>query len=334
MHRKTQPIDQKGVVSFMVTLIMMMVITLIVIGFTQVTMRSRREALDKQLSSQAFYAAESGVNKAVAVIKNNPGAPIAHKDNCADGPTDVYNGFELDGTNVEVTCIMVSSRPSSIVGKATQNSSFITQIKPVEADGTASSLDELTFTWSLPDAESGAGSSCTAADGAFAPGAGTCKFGLLRVDMLSVDAAGVYDFNKTMTFYMQPRQGSPETPAVNDISHYTVGRIVSASCSTEKCAAKLSGLGNNTFYIRMSTLYRDAKSVTITGKLASMGTAYFEDAQAVIDATGRAQDVLRRVQVRYPLGRADDTPPWAVAGSVCKRLTVAPGTVIPDGLCP
>ena len=66
--------DDKGLVSFMITIIMMLVITLIVIGFTQVSNRNRRESLDRQLSTQAFYAAESGVNEALKVLRTSPTA--------------------------------------------------------------------------------------------------------------------------------------------------------------------------------------------------------------------------------------------------------------------
>lgn len=332
MDKHTNTVDQRGVVSFMVTLIMMLVISLIVIGFTQVTIRSRREALDKQLSSQAFYAAESGINKAINKINQNLSS-VAEKNTCNNDPIDTYNSFELDGTNVEVTCIMVDARPSNIVGKATQNSSYITYINPVDAGGASSDLSELTFTWLPPDGEDGAGNSCTDAEAAFISKYDQCKFGILRVDMLPVSGAGVYDFNRTMTFYMKPYSNAASPPA-RDVSGYTIGQVVRAHCSTEKCSAKLSGVGSGKFYVRMSTMYRDSKSVSITGKLAVTNVdAYFQDAQAVIDATGRAQDVLRRVQVRYSLGRGDDTPPWAAAGGVCKRLTVVAGTVSTDSMC-
>lgn len=45
---------------FMITIVMMVVISLIVVGFTQVANRNRRQSLDRQLSTQAFYVAESG----------------------------------------------------------------------------------------------------------------------------------------------------------------------------------------------------------------------------------------------------------------------------------
>jgi len=43
--------NQTGLVSIMVTIIMMLVISLIVLGFATVTRRNTREALDRQLST-------------------------------------------------------------------------------------------------------------------------------------------------------------------------------------------------------------------------------------------------------------------------------------------
>lgn len=337
MHRKTQQVDQRGVVSLMVTLIMMLVISLIVIGFTQATMRSRREALDKQLSSQAFYAAESGVNKAVAKINLHLNDPvnIVEKDDCANHATDTYNAFPLDGTNVAVTCIMVNKRPKSIVGEATQSSSFVTSIRPINVTNPGSpSVKELTFSWAPPDGTTGVGSNCSRPLGKFEPTLTTCAFGLLRVDMLQYNDAASDSpaVANTSTFYMQPQQnGNPAADVADTINGTAGGKIIGATCSvdsTERCSAKLllsGAIQTKKFYVRISSLYKDSKSVEITGTFVDNNPVYFDGAQAVIDATGRAQDVLRRVQVRYSLATSDDTPPWAAGGKACKRLTVVPG---------
>ena len=57
----------------------MIVMSLIVLGFAQISRRNQRESLDRQLSTQAFYAAESGVNDARELIttaaQNNQAIP-------------------------------------------------------------------------------------------------------------------------------------------------------------------------------------------------------------------------------------------------------------------
>src|SRR5258708_5693843 len=74
MHKhKIQSINksgQQGIVSIIVTIILMLVLTLIVLSFAKVSRREERNALDRQLSTQAFYAAESGINDSTVVIKS------------------------------------------------------------------------------------------------------------------------------------------------------------------------------------------------------------------------------------------------------------------------
>ena len=61
-------LNEEGIVSIVVTLIIMIVLTLIVTGFAQLARREQREALDRQLSAQASYAAESGINALKAAL--------------------------------------------------------------------------------------------------------------------------------------------------------------------------------------------------------------------------------------------------------------------------
>ena len=61
--------DESGMASIIVTLIMSVVITLIVLGFAQVSTREQSNALQNQLSTTAYYAAESGINDVVNIIQ-------------------------------------------------------------------------------------------------------------------------------------------------------------------------------------------------------------------------------------------------------------------------
>lgn len=324
----------------MITLIMMLVISLIVIGFTQVTTRNRREALDKQLSSQAFYAAESGINKAAASIKASliSGVAITQKSTCPDDGT--YNRFSLSDDNVAVTCIMVNTRPGDIRVSAAQNSSTVMHVRSVDATGTSQPLTELTFNWAAQEGQTTDNSNCTATIGEFGKNAGSCGFGLLRIDLLVDvdDPLAVTDpdtlASKTSTFYFQPMKGSAlGEQTLTNSDKATKAFIVGAKCDTNTmCSATLrltESWSKSEFYARLSTLYRDTPTVIIDGALSPSGSAYFDGAQAVIDATGRAQDVLRRVQVRYPLESltGDTTPAAAVqsGAEICKRFTVWPG---------
>ena len=57
------------------------------------------------------------------------------------------------------------------------------------------------------------------------------------------------------------------------------------------------------------------------------------DGQAEVDATGRAADVLRRIQVRVPIKRNFIFPEFALgtADSICKRFVTWPGSLTSSG---
>ncbi len=58
-------------------------------------------------------------------------------------------------------------------------------------------------------------------------------------------------------------------------------------------------------------------------------------AQALVDSTGKATDILRRVQVRVAIGDTDTAPSYAIESttSICKRFgVVPPNIIVPDSL--
>jgi Tfp pilus assembly protein PilX len=88
---------EQGLVSIVVTMIFLIVLSLIVVGFAQVARREQRESLDRQLSSQAFYAAESGINIAKSAISDSSGtyssnnAVLNDKGSCGPDGTPPLN---------------------------------------------------------------------------------------------------------------------------------------------------------------------------------------------------------------------------------------------------
>ena len=75
---KTLRNEESGLISIAVTIIITALLTLMAVGFAGLSSREYRQALDQQLNSQAFYAAESGVNEAIA-------NPSSFSQNCTEG---------------------------------------------------------------------------------------------------------------------------------------------------------------------------------------------------------------------------------------------------------
>ena len=342
LHRQSW--GEKGMVSFTITLIMMAVITMIVIGFSQVARRNARESLDRQLSSQAFYAAESGVNvtrSALTDFVNSKGITnLAAKTTCPNdyepdatvSPTgeDTSNpnaGILSSANDIKYTCVLVDPTPHDLRFPATQSSSVI---MPAKTDGAG--LSNLTFQWRLrPD---GVKRGCS--PGTFpTPSAwgNDCDYGVLRVDLMQIPDASVTVSNsdqlasKTVTLFMSPRSGNPTGQTVSFGSSTTAYLLSSTNCAIEcKVTVGLPG-GVNFYTMRVTIMYQDSQLVTVTG---NNGTARFVGSQAVIDVTGRAQDELRRIQERVALTpTADSVPLDAVASStdICKHFSILPVVV-------
>ncbi len=329
--------DQRGLVSFMITLIMMLVISLIVIGFTQVTNRNRREQLDRQLSMEAFYAAESGVNAAASIAKASLLTPqgVAAQTTCSGSK---YPATPLSiNPSVGYTCVLVTPNVPSIVTNANPLTSSIFPLVPVDSAGNAVTPTQLTFSWSTAQGTSATSSGCQTY-GQFPKNDAsyTCPFGLLRVDLMLGSGGGgggsaAVFAARTVTLYMQPLASGGSVQTINNFSApkgLIVGSQYNSTTKTYTATVNLAPAAqSNQYYMRITTFYRDSPRIVIAGTNAA-GAINFADAQAIIDVTGKAQDVLRRVQVTLPLNQYTSiTPEGAVqsVAGVCKQFSTYSG---------
>lgn len=330
--------DQRGVASMLITLIMIIVISIIVIGFSQIVRRNQREALDQQLSTQAFYAAETGVNDTANIIKANfsNGVQPQAKTSCSNSGQYTTLSPTLS-SGVGYTCVMVDPAPESLL-----YSSIDLQASTVVPIQVSQNLSSLTFTWSADGAITNVAACNDSGTNLPTATAWTCSFGMLRVDLVQLDGAtltgpGLDD--KTVTFFFKPASSASATTVSNFSGQRSY--IINSKCTGNTCTATVSfsatAQGKN-YYARMSSLYRSSKNLNITGQMTDGNAAGFIGAQVVVDSTGKAQDQLRRISVRIPLtdSNVDLLPNNLIqsAGSICKRYEIANGIgPIPADLC-
>ncbi len=109
------------------------------------------------------------------------------------------------------------------------------------------------------------------------------------------------------------------------------GLIVQTRCNNASasdpaiCSAKITGLSSSSYHMRIRSLY-EASTISIEGT-NNVGTEVsFTGAQSLIDSTGKASDVLRRVQVRTCSSRfCGDFPDYTLQTSdICKRYLFIP----------
>jgi hypothetical protein len=329
----------------------MIVLSLIALGFAQVSRREQRSALDRQLSTEAYYAAESGINDARKAIFDTSNSLNPYlfqngsrsKSSCgADTlPNDpLDSGSQINGT-VQYSCLLINQSPPDIqiTQAAYPNPGNVEPINPTlplhslliswEADGNGQGIPLATYP-KFPSLGAGWG------------GANTVP--LLRIDL--VDASNL---NRTaldtsvFTAFLYPV--SSATPGVGAVTvnapgSSQSGQIVKANCNTANtpyfCNVMLNVPAGITHdYLRVNSVYNGYMSNISSGGTVANET--FTGAQAIIDSTGKATDVLKRIQVRIPIPSTPPTstnaapgnnkvPPYSIesAGSICKTLDALP----------
>jgi hypothetical protein len=313
--------------------------------------RAERQALDSQLSSQAYYAAESGVND-VKYILNTKGSP-GIKTDCDPTTygTETLNPVIDSASGTEYTCLLVDDKvKEEVYNIDTASGSRVIPLK--SADG--SNFVKFTLSWESAGLTGDDINQCTATSNPKVS-AWRCPFGVVRVDLLpestlaTANAAVTTDegrrllLGNTFTGFFYPLN-SPANSSVsfngNGTNQYSLnanqGAKIKASCSGTTCTSDITLPGSsNVYYARVSLLYRN--TTFSFGGNTSVGQARFKEGQVLIDVTGKSQDVLRRLQVRAPLTGSGNYPEYGLETnqSLCKQFSTFGGQVYNDGLnCP
>jgi Tfp pilus assembly protein PilX len=338
---------QQGIVSIMMTFVLMIVISLIVLGLAQLSRREQRQSLDTQLSSQAFYAAESGLNDAVAVLRSLAvsGAAIPSKTSCANSGAYNFNTVIDTANDVSYSCLTIDAAPPVI----TQTLSSASNAFTLNSDGGVG-FATLDFKWTVPTGNNSSNiAACPGGLGTsiFKPVIGgttwTCPYGVLRVDIVPGSSATSRNglISGTRTGFLVPTSSGG---AVAFSSMPAAGDQYQAKCNPTNCMVTFSGLGEAKYYVRVSELYYEGGTLSISGTTTSGSAANFVGTQARVDVTGKAQDVLRRIVAAVDIDGTNENSNASAAiisgGSVCKRFMVFDTTfndysgVVNPGVCP
>lgn len=311
----------------MVTMVLMVVITLIVLGFAEISRSEQRNTLDTQLSAQAYYAAESGVNDARSAIvaKLSTGTTIPNKTTCGTDPNyptlaSPNNVIDL-AHGVSYTCVLINTGVPTLIY---QISHTATVAPLISSDN--SPFGTLTLSWSPGAGLPKSTANCPNTAGQYPPAVQwTCNYPVLRIDLVSVDNTKPISRNNwaniTETMFLTPVAGIG--PSNINLGSGGFAGTVPCNAGTGTCDVDINGVSTSTLYMRVSTLYRDNSQLTIS----TTKNKTFSGAQATIDSTGKAQDVLRRIRVAIDLSNNSASPIAAITSndSICKRFEVTNG---------
>lgn len=324
--------SQTGMVSIITTTTFVIIIALIVTSFAFLIRREQRQALDRQLSTQAFYAAESGINDAINKL-NSPGS-LADITDCAQ--TNLV-GTQTLGGNRKYTCVLVQKQPRSLQYNIPKNTSKIIKVEA------PNNITRIRLSWQATD-----GSSTFVSGSAFTlPQLGTehnlSSTGLLRATIIpgEGDLKRSSLIRNSHNLFLYPLAG-----AVNTVTNHTLqptpeanqGLFISGNCNSSNnsgttplfCNVDVSGgiTGRKVYYLRVKPVYTDLNVVIQAFDVANAPMP-LSGQQAVIDSTGQANDVLRRVQVRVPITDDYYFPEFALetVDDICKLLDINGNTV-------
>lgn len=334
MKRNKMQHNQSGFVAIFSVLIIMGILTLLTIGFSAATRQAQVRTLNDHLHNQAFYAAESGVNMATTALSNGN---VSQKNECRNGGTFNYN---VDSTNnIAVSCLLINGNPSNL---EFSNIPIVGDGEPVVSRLTratgANTISYVRIDWD--SASSGTG--IQNRPNGFPPYSGWGNnVGVLRVDLVPANSTNRDTVvNGAYSFYLYPTDSAGSTSASVSGGYGGQGTIVVTRCNPAaveyRCSSTitLNGSASSGYYIRLGAYYQEgrARVTALEGSTPGSSEILLRDGQAVVDSTGQANDVYRRIQVRVPLtpSAGFNTGLHEVfsvfsGNSICKRYVGIPG---------
>jgi hypothetical protein len=351
--------NQNGFASIIIALVLILVLSLLTVGFAQLARREQQTALDKQLANQAYYAAESGINDAILGVQGNPNAsPViaptitdsttnVNSDNCLNTPFIANGNNSISSTyGVSYSCVLVNLQPPNIqyddVGAGSDR--YLT----FSTDSTIATSD-FTIQWGSSNPSHNAFPADTTTKlPPLSTWAGNNYPSVIQVSITPLtDLSRQGLINNTFTAVLYPASNGADTVAYNTYSSSpsptTEGAIVAGDCnpsggggrsSTYPCQVTIQNIpgGTGPFLVHLMNFPYDNSDININGQSAGVPIKFI-DGQAVIDSTGKDKNVSKRLLVHIPIHPSYTVPNFSIEGTnVCKRFDTLGGSTTPDSL--
>ena len=272
----------------------------------------------------------------------------------------VQEGSATNAFNQAYTCVNVTTDTVDYVNNESPYQSDVIPLK------STAQVDGVTLNWfTHADAGSDDNAAFTPRDTcSVTAGASTCALpneggwdaggrkytpSLLRVQLISYNANGIINEddlkNNSHTVFLYPSASGVRTADFDTINKTPANGdnappIIPVQCGGNDqfaCSVTL-GLGTNigkTSFLRITPVY---KATTFQVKLTGAGNPLFDGVQPIVDSTGRANDLFRRVQARVRLQNQVLYPEYAVDvdNSLCKDFSVStdPADFVNTNKCP
>jgi hypothetical protein len=337
-NKQTITKNQEGMASLVIVILIMTLLSLIVLSMTKNANREQQQSLERQLNNQAFYAAESGINDARDYYTQhaNDADPatkaLSSKTDCSGvsgaAAGDQFPGYTstVGATINKYSCVLYDANPDSLIYSDVSTGTSI--LAPIR-DKSGNVIKNLTFTWKIPNDADYDFSGCPG--GSFPQSLSNCDAGFLRIELIDLsDTSRDALVNNDFVAYIAPgfsgaaRLFSQGRGISNQGVSWT-GNCTSGSAG--ECQITIQNINLPNMMLHMKSIYNH-NQVEVTGTDTSDNPIHFKNAQMMIDATGKATDVLKRLQVRVPLSQYGNGvyPEFSLqaAGGICKLLQIIP----------
>jgi len=339
--------SKNGFASIVVSLILVLVFSLITLGFAQIARREQQNSLNQQLSTQANFAAESAINR---VVKQLNTGVYSNINNCGD--TTYSNLGSSAATNgVKVTCVLLNTNSVKDYQSAfnPNGNYFVIDV------GSGNNAISFSFKWQNSKSNS-------VLTGTSTNPLNDSNYKAPSIVQISITPLKDTEYsrpcliNKTYNMFIYPSSSVPQTSynslptaSCSSSNNVAVKYVASCSTSTGTCEYRFNNNNNGTSkylfsmiapYARADTTFTLTANKTAYGPGLPVPEAYsLYNTQAEIDVTAKAQDVVKRIKVRVPLKNpsipidiSNESPAYALQStSICKRLEVATATTTQTG---
>lgn len=354
---KIKKLNESGFAPIIVSIIIVVVLSLLTLGFVTLANNSAKNALNRQLSNNAYYAADSGINDAIQAIAS--GTYNKAKNFCGPDTTNPFlRNNHINGSQDYYSCLLINPTPATLQYSSVSSSQpVVALISTINSIGAPTNPAYIILSWE-PSAQvevapyvfapSSYFPVCNLSaniNGACLPNAaGWTSFGkpitgILRLALTPLQNRGPLpsDTSSTYTAFLYPQSGNGSATMAPSYSVNTIGPNsgleVSGNCSVltiqpDDCNVEIpiGSANTNGFIMSLSSLYTNSR-VTIEAFDNSGAPLLFRNSQVMIDSTGYDHGVQRRIQVRISSLNYNGFPSYDIASSnsVCKDLQAYPG---------
>lgn len=334
---KRTRMNQQGAVAMLSVVIFSIVISIVAAAYARTIVVQQREALNFDLSTRAYYAAESGVQDAIRKIRADSGLLESNKEECQP----IGGGQIGDSDDIGYTCQLIEVETDEVSGATRQGDAALWKLP-----STSGNL-RVTLKWSEDPSETenfvarAEPSKLLPQAGNWVDKDGNSYHPMMRTSFISLPNVNITrDSIKQWVYFLNPTaEGDGELSSINLNNKQGEASVIhNATCEEAENGLECtqSFVVNGSYlsaskqgYIALQSVYGGDTKYTITASNASTDEPVSFAGVVSIDVTGRAGSVFRRVKQQVAVDgeqrvfiSAPNANALVVGDGICKFFTV------------